>query len=370
MRPYIAALAMAFAWGFSPAFAQDAQRGVSRADLFIASFGPGDPGALRSGELAMREQVRLAFYGIDATRLQVERGQLTQAEGANYIDGFEKTIRNYIHDHSNEALVLAQAGQASDIPTIARSLGAMLSVSRQDGLLGREELALAAQQKMTETLAAFSSRFSETCEQQSFPVEVAVAVNRQNVMMGTGIDLSHCFRRRMVSMQQHKSVNYEWTSCSLGGEGRWSLVISGFLRGEGKARVRRHQLTEDRMNAMWEGHTTVVGPTRHGRYDGIEDDWQGDFEVINRTPKPPPAPASAVAVPNDAGPNARPNNRLPESVPRVPEAKAMHVGTLRFEAITVIGDGYIPAMTWIEGPITLSEKPCKEQDKQDSEDDE
>src|SRR5688572_21590563 len=147
-----------------PAAAQDSassqRTGVSRADLFIASFGPAasEP-ALRTSELQMRERVRLAFYGIDATRIEVEKGRLSKEEGDFIIDAgvnragsYMQTLRNYIHDHSNEALILASSGQAQDIPRIAQALGALMGVARQDALMGREEAAQQAQAKMVETL--------------------------------------------------------------------------------------------------------------------------------------------------------------------------------------------------------------------------
>ncbi|HXG45555.1 MAG TPA: hypothetical protein VNJ71_12455 [Gemmatimonadales bacterium] len=94
------------------ASAQDAPpsrpAGSSHADLFIASFGPaGSEPALPTSELEMREQVRLAFYGIGATRIEVEKGRLSRAEGDRIIEGFQQTLRNYAHDHSNDALIMA-----------------------------------------------------------------------------------------------------------------------------------------------------------------------------------------------------------------------------------------------------------------------
>lgn len=69
--------------------------GVSRADLFIASFGPSaSEQSLRTSELEMREQVRLAFYGIDATRVEVEKGRLSPSEGDRIVDSFQQTLRN------------------------------------------------------------------------------------------------------------------------------------------------------------------------------------------------------------------------------------------------------------------------------------
>lgn len=339
--------------------------GVSRADLFIASFGPaGDERSLRTGELEMREQVRLAFYGIDATRVEVEKGRLSPSEGESIIDGFKQTLRNYIHDHSNESLIIASSGLAADIPRIAKSLGALMSVARQDALMGREDIAQRAQDKMVAVLTTFSNRFAETCEQQYFPAEVALALERQNELLGTGIDLMHCAKRRLTAKLEYTHVRYEWTTCSVDGSGDWKLTISGFFAGSGKA---TSVVADDDDETIWRGSTTVIGPTIQHRYDGVKDRWTGGFHI--RVDGGREAPPPAVRAPNDAGPNARPNNWPKEPVPNVPTVKGIKIGTLRMGAIHVIGDGYIPELDWIEGPIKVEEKPCKEEGKASESDD-
>src|SRR6185437_7663542 len=79
---------------------------VSRADLFIATFGPSSNNqGLRTSRLEQEEQVKLAFYGIDATRARVAAGELSEADGSRITEGFESTIRNYVHDRSQDALI-------------------------------------------------------------------------------------------------------------------------------------------------------------------------------------------------------------------------------------------------------------------------
>jgi hypothetical protein len=56
----------------------------------------------------MREQVRLAFYGIDATRIEVESGRMPAAEGERIIDSFERT-----HGHRRPSLRQAAARNAA-----------------------------------------------------------------------------------------------------------------------------------------------------------------------------------------------------------------------------------------------------------------
>lgn len=333
-----------------------ARTGLSRADLFIASFGPVGDAGLYTGELEMREQVRLAFYGIDATRLQVERGQKTQEEGQKIIDTFEDTLRNFVHDQSNDAWVLASTGQASDIPRIARSLGGLLGVARQDALLGREEVAMEAQARMIHVLRTFSERFAETCHQQTYKAEVALAIERQNELLGTGIDVTHCAERRLTATIDHQRVRYAWEICSIDGGGDWNVKLSGFLSGEGK--VTGVAVGRDgRAANLLEVTTRLEGPSIRGRHHGITDDWALGFElhVSGRKENPAPRPA----VPDDDGPDARPNHWPRVPVPDVTVPEAFEVGTLRMEAIHVVGDGYFPEPDWVEGPIRLEERPCR-----------
>ena len=115
---------------------------MSRAELFLKTFASsGDSKGLRTSDLEQEEKVKLAFYGIDATRLQIEQGKLTEQEGSFIIDGHEQVIRDYVHDKSGEATIRAASGRISDIPSITKNLSGVLNVARQDALMGREELA-------------------------------------------------------------------------------------------------------------------------------------------------------------------------------------------------------------------------------------
>src|SRR5207244_3935982 len=127
------------------------------------------------------------------------------------------------------------SGLASDIPRIAKSIGSLMSIARQDALMGREDAAQRAQEKMVEVLKTFSNRFSETCGEQYFPADVALALERQNEILGTGIDLTHCAKRRLSAKLEHTRVRYEWTTCSVDGTGKWKVTISGFIAGSGEA---------------------------------------------------------------------------------------------------------------------------------------
>jgi hypothetical protein len=69
---------------------------------------------LRNSELEMHAQVCLAFYGIDTPRVEIKQDRLSPSEGDRIVDSFRQTLRNYIHDQSNEASIAANSGQLSD----------------------------------------------------------------------------------------------------------------------------------------------------------------------------------------------------------------------------------------------------------------
>lgn len=334
---------------------------LSRAELFIASFATtGAPKSLRTSELEMQEEVKSAFYNIDFAHKQMDLGIWSKQVGESIIDGFESQIRAYAHHHTNEALVLASSGQAANIPAISQSLGAIMGIARQDALFGREEVAMDAQRKLVQILETFSGKFSETCEKQNFPVEVALALERQNEMMGTGIDLMHCANRRLTAVIERPRLRHEWSTCSTDGSGAWKLKVSGFVSGSGKS-SRLSALGKRRVLGNWRADQTIVGPSFYHRYDGMRVTCAGGLELYSED-KDAEQPA-LPPVPNDAGPDSRPNHWPKAPVPDVPERKAIKVGTLRMEAGEVIGmDGYICPGDWAQADIVVSDKPCQPDD--------
>ena len=151
-------------------------------------------------------------------------------------------------------------------------------------------------------------------------------------------------------------MTYRWENCSIDGGGVWKVTLSGFLSGQGESDpvgVGRDGRGEGNVELT----TRVEGPAIHGRYDGVTDDWTLALEL--RVTGRSETPGSTAAVPNDAGPNARPNGWPQAPVPEVgPQPMSFEVGTLRMQAINVIGDGYI-GTDWVEGPIHLEERPCR-----------
>lgn len=311
---------------------------MSRAELFIKTFG-GSKG-LRTSQLEQEEQVRLAFYGIDATRVEVEAGRLTKEEGEFIIDGHEQVIRDYVHDKGNEAKITAASGQISDIPTINRTMGKLLSVARQDALMGHEELAQRAQAEMVTTLTTFSQKFSDTCQEQKYSVETALALERQNALMGTGISLEHCQRRKASVELTSQGVRYQFETCNdlFHFTKKWDLKLSGRVVGEGKGESGSWEA-----KFLWKGIKTEMG----GEMDIFDEEVEVQDESVN--------------IPDDRGPHGKPNGWVSAPVPNLPpRQKKIQVLKMRIAPLFLIGDRAIQGNHtegWIEAEIKRDD-PC------------
>jgi len=203
------------------------------------------------------------------------RGTLDQETGNRSIEGYEQTIRNYIHDNVNDALLLADQGRVSDVAAIVRPLARVLSIARQDSLMGHEELAKEAQAQMVKILTDFSQKFSETCYDQSFDPEFALGLQRQNELLRTGIDVTPCAKRFHTF---EYDPNWKWKNCSFGGEGEWVIELTDPYSGSGSA------------NAVLSADNKTAEGTYRWKYS-IKADvdnayWEeGDFKLITHEEK-------------------------------------------------------------------------------------
>ena len=268
---------------------------MSRADLFVRTFASAsNPQGLRTTQLEPDEEVRLAFYGIDAARVEVETAKLTPQEGEIIIDGFEDTIRSYVHDQTANAIAIARSGRAADLPALRTFVGGLLGVARQDAFIGREALAQQAQVEMLEILEVFSQEFANSCDQQDFPVETALALERQNKLLGSGIALMHCSRRKLSAELSHQGVTYRFETCSgpLHLTDRWDLTLSGRLVGKGEV---NGGLWEAQF--LWNGHDVQMG--------GFISFFTREVETDEMS----------VTVSENAGPNAEPNDWVSAPIP-------------------------------------------------------
>lgn len=313
---------------------------LSQAELFIKALG-GKKG-LKTIDLALNEEARLAFYGIDATIVEVEKGRLSNEDGARIIENHKSRLRNIIDSKTTEAMFAAVGGQVSDIPAISKHLGTLLSIARQDQFFGREELAQQSQKQMMTVLTTFSQRFAETCDQQNFPVETALVLNRQNELMGTGVSVERCFQRMVTANFSDSGVTYSFEGCSsLTEDVDWDLKISGPIVGTGKG-----------SSSIWQASFTYKGQ----KFEDVVGKLGTYTKEIEVTEEPPKVPA-------DAGPQAKPNGRPPASVPEPPATKKKDVFKMRITAAFAEYKGQFYGGTgdgkWLETEVKREPKPCK-----------
>lgn len=316
--------------------------GVSQADLFLRAFS-GNKDGLVTIPVGQEQQIRLAFYGIDATYVEIEKGRLTESEGKIIIDRYKQTIDAYVTNRGLKAIEKAQSGQYSDFSAISELLGPLLTVARDDKLKNHEELAKNAQKQMVKVLTTFSKKFAETCQDQSFPVGAAIGLGRQNEMLGTNISLNKCMTRKFTADLSSQGVNYHLESCSdLFNSFVWDVKISGRVVGEGKVTG----------NKRWEADVIFQGRENHstGNIDFVKEIIEENKEDIK--------------APNDAGPNAKPNGWASAPVPnpqlarlRIPKDK------LRMTTIVLTGERGFEGFTghlnsWVEAEIIKDDKPC------------
>jgi hypothetical protein len=193
--------------------------------------------ALRMRSLEQQaEQVKLAFYGISSTCEQYRASKMTQQDADFSLSGFEETIANFIHDLGNQAVVTAGRGQVSDMESIRKALTDIGGTARQAALLGEEQLAMESWHKMTDAVVSFSRTFVESCYDQSFDPRIALSMERQNEMLGTGIDLTPCAKRKFTAEGKGADILWVFEHCGQG-PGEWKITTSGPLQGKGLGTV-------------------------------------------------------------------------------------------------------------------------------------
>jgi len=187
----------------------------------LRAFVPAPDEALRMRALEQGEQVKLAIVGISSTCQQYLAGTMEKDAADLQLSAQEEVISNFLHDLGNDAVILAARAQVSDMENIRHSLTEMGGVARQAALLGEDKLADESWKKMVDVLTTFSKAFvGQTCWNQVFDDELPFALQRQNDLLNSGIDLRPCAQRRFNAQV---SV---WTfeSCTVRGVGEWRVL--------------------------------------------------------------------------------------------------------------------------------------------------
>jgi hypothetical protein len=190
----------------------------------LAAFVPTPEQALRMRSLELQSmQVQLAFYSISRTCQEYRAGAIAAETADLSLAGYEQAVANFLHDVGNEARVLAARGQVADMDAIRQSLTDLGAAGRQAALMGEDSLAERAREEMVNALVSFSGSFvNETCWEQTFDDDLPYSLERQNQLLGTGIDVLPCARRRFTALAG--SLVFE--SCSVRGVGEWRVRSS------------------------------------------------------------------------------------------------------------------------------------------------
>jgi len=207
----------------------------------LKAFAPSPEQALRMRSLeAEAEQVKLALYGISSTCEQFVRGTMEREAADLSLQGFEQTIANFIHDVSSDVVAVAARAQVADLEVIRTALTQIGGTGRQAALLGEDGLAEEARKQMVQTLTGFSGAFvNETCWDQVFDDELPFSINRQNEMLGTGIDVRPCAQRKFKAIV----TPLVFESCTIRGVGRWEVqwIMPGTSGGRGSGELEEER---------------------------------------------------------------------------------------------------------------------------------
>jgi hypothetical protein len=200
----------------------------------MVAFAPeASPPSLRVADLREEtEQVLLAKSGLRRTCSDYRAGKLSQADADNILSGFEQTIRDFVHDRGNDALVRAGAGQVAQMDSIRKALTTVAGVGRQAALLGLDPIANDAHATMVKTLNVFDSAFAKDCKNQSFDPDIVLGLLRQEYALGLKNPLEPCAYR--LAKLDFRDARQGWSihHCGLG-YGEWKFQGSGWLTGSG-----------------------------------------------------------------------------------------------------------------------------------------
>lgn len=156
------------------------------------------------------QQVLLADAEIPKIKAQIAKGTMDQHEGEFIIDGYMDTIRSFLHELGNEAVVIAGAGQVRDVPQLQKVLGQILSVARQDQLSGDTEIGQAGAAEAVRIFTTFATAFARNCKKQTYKPEFAMGLQRQLELLGTGveagIDLGDCVIPDLAVVEEFELV--------------------------------------------------------------------------------------------------------------------------------------------------------------------
>lgn len=219
-----------------------------------ASYEPFDPA--RIGLPALTDQgidslIEQHKRLIEDARREIADIQARQSDPAQALSNGEEVIARYqaliaeelqqiarlAGQRTQAAKSMAERGSANDLPALRGLLTTVLQASRFNQLMGNEQDALAQHQAAVEIATTYAGRFRETCYGQVFKPELALGLDRQQDLLGTGIDVTPCAKRRFsVEFPGFKAEN-----CSIWTDGDWELTRHDRYPGRGSATLTANE---------------------------------------------------------------------------------------------------------------------------------
>jgi hypothetical protein len=111
------------------------------------------------------------------------------------------------------------------------------------------------QRKLVQIVETFSKKFSETFQQQSFDPLIALGLQRQNELLGTGVEVDHCANRVFEATIETGTETVRWRHCGKG-TGTWKMKAEGLDVGKGEAGL------DERGRGDFEAHWTRIGTVK------------------------------------------------------------------------------------------------------------
>jgi len=180
-------------------------------------------------------EVALAIQEIRSTCHDYRAGKIEEYAADSRLSGYEDIIQSFEEKLSRQAESLAATGDVTQIATIRGIMTDVAAVGRQDSLLGEDMLADAARQIMIRTVDNFDTAFSQNCKDQSFDLDIALALERQRSELGLGEqdNVMHCAYRHAEAKWASGTDAITWKHCGII-VGTWKVKLTGLFVGNGE----------------------------------------------------------------------------------------------------------------------------------------
>lgn len=198
----------------------------------------GEPSLRMVALVSEKSTILLLIQNIRSICRDYRAGKVEESDADLWLYNAETAIRKFQDELAKEALDQAAGGDVTKLKSISLLLTDLISTSRQDALIGEQDLSMAAWHSALEIFRTFYEAFVTTCVNQSFDSDIALALERQRSMLGMGgedTDL-HCAYRYSEAKWAVGDETITWKTCGLA-EGKWKLAMSGLCHGDGTGEI-------------------------------------------------------------------------------------------------------------------------------------